>query len=176
MGFSRQEHWSGVPFPPPADLSNPGIKPASAASAGGFFTAEPPGKPWTELCPLKTPMLKPQPQCGCIWRQDVSGGNRLHEVIRVGPKATGPVSLREKEETPDASRSAIRRKNGRETTVRGTTCKRRREASWRPTQPTPRSGTSEPPLATRLISAVRNSRLWCSVTAALANECTKSSI
>ena len=32
MGFSRQEHWSGLPFPPPGDLSNPGIKPASLAS------------------------------------------------------------------------------------------------------------------------------------------------
>ena len=31
MGFSRQEYWSGLPFPPPADLSNPGIKPESPA-------------------------------------------------------------------------------------------------------------------------------------------------
>ena len=39
--FSRQEYWSGLPFPPPRDLSNPGIKPASLASpelAGRFFT------------------------------------------------------------------------------------------------------------------------------------------
>ena len=32
MGFSRQEYWSGLPFPPPADLPDPGIKPASLAS------------------------------------------------------------------------------------------------------------------------------------------------
>ena len=32
MGFSRQEHWSGLPFPSPGDLSNPGIKPESPAS------------------------------------------------------------------------------------------------------------------------------------------------
>ena len=31
MGFSRQEHWSGLPFPPQGDLPNPGIKPASPA-------------------------------------------------------------------------------------------------------------------------------------------------
>ena len=37
-GFSRQEHWSGLPFPPPRDLPNPGIKPASPALAGRFFT------------------------------------------------------------------------------------------------------------------------------------------
>ena len=41
MGFSRQEYWSGWPFPPPGDLPNPGIKPTSLMSpvrAGGFFT------------------------------------------------------------------------------------------------------------------------------------------
>ena len=41
MGFSRQEHWSGLPCPPPGDIPNPGIKPASFMSpalAGGFFT------------------------------------------------------------------------------------------------------------------------------------------
>ena len=31
MGFSRQEYWSGLPFPPPGDLANPGIEPASPA-------------------------------------------------------------------------------------------------------------------------------------------------
>ena len=48
MGFSRQEYWSGLPFPTPRDLSDPGIKPTSPASlalAGRFFTTEPPGKP-----------------------------------------------------------------------------------------------------------------------------------
>ena len=39
MGFSRQEHWSGLPCPPPGDLPNPGIKLTSPALAGGFFTA-----------------------------------------------------------------------------------------------------------------------------------------
>ena len=41
MGFSRQEHQSGLPFPPPGDLPDPGIKPSSVVSpalAGGFFT------------------------------------------------------------------------------------------------------------------------------------------
>ena len=31
MGFSRQEYWSGLPFPPPGDLPNPGIEPRSPA-------------------------------------------------------------------------------------------------------------------------------------------------
>ena len=41
MGFSRQEYWSGLPSPPPGDLPDPGMKPASLRSpalAGGFFT------------------------------------------------------------------------------------------------------------------------------------------
>ena len=37
MGFPRQAYWSGLPFPPPADLPNPGIEPASPALAGRFF-------------------------------------------------------------------------------------------------------------------------------------------
>ena len=48
MEFSRQEHWSWLPFPSPGDLSNPGIEPRSLASpalAGGFFTTKLPGKP-----------------------------------------------------------------------------------------------------------------------------------
>ena len=45
MGFPRQECWSGLPFPSPGDLPNPGIQPVSLALAGGFFTAEPPRKP-----------------------------------------------------------------------------------------------------------------------------------
>ena len=41
MGFSRQEHWSGLPFPSAEDLPDPGIEPTSLmcpALAGGFFT------------------------------------------------------------------------------------------------------------------------------------------
>ena len=46
MGFSRQEYWSGLLFPPPGDLPNPGIKPAFPPLTGGLFTTtEPPGKP-----------------------------------------------------------------------------------------------------------------------------------
>ena len=45
MEFSRQEYWSGLLFPPPGDLPNPGTEPMSPALAGGFFTTEPLGKP-----------------------------------------------------------------------------------------------------------------------------------
>ena len=45
VGFPRQEHWGGLPFPSAGHLPNPGIEPASLALAGGFLTSEPPGKP-----------------------------------------------------------------------------------------------------------------------------------
>ena len=47
--FPRQEYWSGLSFPPPGDLPNPRIKPASPALAGSFFTTEPPEKPRERL-------------------------------------------------------------------------------------------------------------------------------
>ena len=46
--FSRQEYWSGLPFPPPGALPDPGTKPVSPAFPAlidWFFTTEPPGKP-----------------------------------------------------------------------------------------------------------------------------------
>ena len=44
MGFSRQEYWSGLPFPSPGDLPEPGIKPRSPALQADALTSEPPGK------------------------------------------------------------------------------------------------------------------------------------
>ena len=44
MGFSRQQYWSGLPFPSPADLSNPGIEPRSPALQTDSLPSEPPGK------------------------------------------------------------------------------------------------------------------------------------
>ena len=45
MGFSRQEYWSGVPFPSPEDLSKPGIEPKSPTLQADSLPSEPPGKP-----------------------------------------------------------------------------------------------------------------------------------
>ena len=44
MGFSRQEYWSGVPFPSPGDLHDPGIEPGSPTLQADALTSEPPGK------------------------------------------------------------------------------------------------------------------------------------
>ena len=43
--FSRQEYWSGLPCPPPGDLSNPGIEPTSPTLQADSLPSEPPGKP-----------------------------------------------------------------------------------------------------------------------------------
>ena len=44
MGFSRQEYWSGLPFPSPGDLPDPGIEPRSPTLQADSSPSEPPGK------------------------------------------------------------------------------------------------------------------------------------
>jgi len=44
MRFSRQEYWSGLPFPSPGDLPDPGIEPGSPTFQAEALTSEPPGK------------------------------------------------------------------------------------------------------------------------------------
>ena len=49
MGFSRQEYWSGLPFPSPGDLPNPEIKPRSPTLQAASLPSEPRGKPYKAL-------------------------------------------------------------------------------------------------------------------------------
>ena len=53
MGFSRQEHWSGLPFPSPGDLPNPGIEPRSPALQAGSFPSESSEKPSIMKMPFR---------------------------------------------------------------------------------------------------------------------------
>ena len=46
LGFSKQEYWSGLPFPSPGDLPDPGIEPRSPALQADALPSEPPGKPF----------------------------------------------------------------------------------------------------------------------------------
>ena len=62
MEFSRQEYWSGLPFPTPGDLPDPRIKPTSPALAGRFFTTEPLGSPVTNTLSKNHPDLFQKPQ------------------------------------------------------------------------------------------------------------------
>ena len=57
MGFSRQEHCSGLPFPPAGDLPNPGIEPTSPELASQLFTTEPPGRPKLKQCNVSVEIL-----------------------------------------------------------------------------------------------------------------------
>ena len=50
MGFSRQEYWSGLPFPSPEDLPDPGIEPRFPTLQEDALPSEPPGKPKLIKC------------------------------------------------------------------------------------------------------------------------------
>ena len=54
MGFSRQEYWSGLPFPSPGDLPNLGIKSGSPALEAEALPSEPPGKQTTNKTKMQT--------------------------------------------------------------------------------------------------------------------------
>ena len=56
MGFSRQEFWSGLPFPSPGDLPNPGIEPGSPSLEADALTSEPPGEALPKLNKIKVPL------------------------------------------------------------------------------------------------------------------------
>ena len=57
-GFSRGEYWSGLPFPPPEDLTDPEIEPTSPALAGRFFTTVTPGKMPVRIAIIKKTEVK----------------------------------------------------------------------------------------------------------------------
>ena len=62
MGFSRQKYWSGLPFPSPGDLPNPGIEPTSLMSpalAGRFFTTSATWEPQSASQSVVTDSLRP---------------------------------------------------------------------------------------------------------------------
>ena len=69
MGFSRQEYWSGLPFPSPGDLPDPGIKPRSPALQADTLPSEPPGKPVLFLC---APIIRDNIHSVCFMYQAYS--------------------------------------------------------------------------------------------------------
>ena len=62
MGFSRQEYWSGLPFPSVGDLHNPGIEPRSPALQADSLPAEPQGKPYLGINCRKITLMVTLPQ------------------------------------------------------------------------------------------------------------------
>ena len=77
MGFSRQEYWSGLPFPSPGDLPDPGIEPGSLALEEDALTSEPPGK--VRVVPIL--IYKPGVLQECLVpeerRQQIKAGTRI---------------------------------------------------------------------------------------------------
>ena len=62
MEFSRQEYWSGLPFPSPGDLPDPGIEPRSPTFQADALTSVPPGKPLnTRIQSLRKPSIRSDP-------------------------------------------------------------------------------------------------------------------
>ena len=61
MRFPRQKYWTVLPFPSPRDLSDSGMEPMSLALTGGFFTNEPPMKPFVKVlsCSVICDFLRP---------------------------------------------------------------------------------------------------------------------
>ena len=92
MGFSRQEYWSGLPFPPGGDLPNPGIEPMSPASQAVSLPAEPSGRlPWLNIltsCPASgTSGIAFTLTKACLHRQETS--HRQPSLIGVKLLAKG---------------------------------------------------------------------------------------
>ena len=89
MGFSRQEYWSGLPFPSPGDFSDPRIKPSSLASpalAGGLFTTSATWEALEDHRPVETRRLMimtPEipPYDLTIHQKNVREGNGTHSSI-----------------------------------------------------------------------------------------------
>ena len=70
MGFPRHKYWSGLPFPSPGDLRNPGIKPISPTSpalAGDFLTSAPLVMYWILGKLGKTHFNQEYLLVGCVW-------------------------------------------------------------------------------------------------------------
>ena len=90
MGFPKQEYWSGLPFPFPGDLPDPGIKPGSLALAGRFFTTEPPGKSLFPLLELKLAISRHRTCCSHqLWEISQQAIPQSYWIKRKHPGKSG---------------------------------------------------------------------------------------
>ena len=88
-GILQQEHWSGLPFPPPGGLPDPGIEAASPALTGGFFTTQPPGEAPLRL--TKSTVIRTEGKCKYPWRRIHSDNFSIVWKGRVKVRGTGTV-------------------------------------------------------------------------------------
>ena len=111
-GILQAEYWSGLPFPSPEGLPDPGIKPRSTGPAGRLFTAQPPGKPLTPKTRRKDSSIMYQNMiihtqtdglqrceathwlCGASRFLQIRGGGCHWPWRRRGQKRQSPIPLR----------------------------------------------------------------------------------
>ena len=85
MGFSRQEYWSGLPFPSPGDLPNPGIEPGSPALQTDALLSEPQcRRPQFDSWVRKIPWRREQLLTPIFWPGDFHGLYRLPTPVFLG--------------------------------------------------------------------------------------------
>ena len=81
MGFSRQEYWSGLPFPSPGDLPNPGIEPSSPALQTDALLSEPLEKPVAESEEeLRSLLVKVKEESEKSWLKAQHSENEDHGI------------------------------------------------------------------------------------------------
>ena len=85
MGFSRPEYWSGLPFPSPEDLPDPGIEPRFPELQGDSLPSEPPGKPNLQnrnrLIDLENKLLFTGGGEGWKGERDLQSGTDMYTVL-----------------------------------------------------------------------------------------------
>ena len=85
MGFSRPEYWSGLPFPSPEDLPDPGIEPRFTELQGDSLPSEPPGKPNLQnrnrLIDLENKLLFTGDGEGWKGERDSQSGTDMYTVL-----------------------------------------------------------------------------------------------
>ena len=102
MGFSRQEYWSGLPFPSPGDLPNPGIEPRSPTLQADMLTSAPPGKPLNTRIqslrkpPIETQNFRPKSKISKVERSQVERrrGRRQERVAKEVALQMSPATYR----------------------------------------------------------------------------------
>ena len=111
MGFSRQEYWSGLPFPFPEDLPDPGIQPTSPTLQADALPSEPPGKPQT--------MLNSYYKSHCFKDPGYKNKGKKREFLRVhnfirrrGVKGSKTGVQRSVEHGEDSAAVLIQKRNG----------------------------------------------------------------
>ena len=94
MGFSKQEYWSGLPFPSSGYLSDPGVEPRSPALQADSLPSETPGKPKNtgvgSLSPVQGIFLTQKSNPGSPTSQANSFYHLRHQVLPTADHLRGP--------------------------------------------------------------------------------------